>query len=177
LKSRDQYQGLGQLREDYPTVPIIALTATANQCTREDIVNQLKLRDHAFFTQSFNRPNLKYFIRAKKKKNMLPDIVNFIKKEHPNHTGVIYCLARNSCEQLAEQLRNEGVAADFFHAGLSKEEKNRLLESWKADKFHVMVATVNTSCDIFLNSPSTPDRLHSEWGLTKQMVVVRSSLR
>ncbi|EKM82896.1 hypothetical protein AGABI1DRAFT_104723 [Agaricus bisporus var. burnettii JB137-S8] len=130
---RSAYQGLGQLREDYPKVPIIALTATANQCTREDIVTQLKLRDHAFFTQSFNRPNLKYFIKAKKKKNMLPEIVEFIKKEHPNHTGVIYCLARKSCQLLAEQLQKEG---------LSKEEKNRLLESWKADKFHVMVATI-----------------------------------
>lgn len=81
---------------------------------------------------------------------MLPDIVDFIKKEHPNHTGVIYCLARKFCQQLAEQLRNQGVAAEFFHAGLSKEEKNRLLESWKADKFRVMVATVSSSCEKYL---------------------------
>lgn len=131
---------MGQLREDYPDVPIIALTATANQRTREDIVNQLRLRDHALFTQSFNRPNLKYVV--KDKKNVLADIVNFINGEHPNQSGVIYCLSRKSCQQVAEQLREKGLAAKFFHAGLSKEEKNRLLEDWKMDKFHIVVATV-----------------------------------
>ncbi|KXN87716.1 ATP-dependent DNA helicase hus2/rqh1 [Leucoagaricus sp. SymC.cos] len=137
---RSAYQGLGQLRQDYPNVPIIALTATANQRTREDIVNQLQLRNHTFFTQSFNRPNLSYVIKSKK--NVLDDIVDFIKREHPNDSGVIYCLSRKSCESLAGQLERKGIRAEFFHAGLAKDVKNHHLENWKADKFRVIVATI-----------------------------------
>jgi bloom syndrome protein len=132
---------LGQLREEYPGVPIIALTATANQRTREDIVNQLRLRDHAFFTQSFNRPNLKYDIKPKK--NILNDIVEFIQREHANKSGVIYCQSRKSCQNVSEELVKRGLKAEFFHAGLSKEIKNRHLENWKGDKFHIIVATVS----------------------------------
>lgn len=137
---RSAYQGLGQLRQDYPNVPIIALTATANERTREDIVDQLQLRNLAFFNQSFNRPNLKYYIKNKTK--VLDDIVDFIQKKHANSSGVIYCLSRKSCEQVAGQLGKRGLRADFFHAGLSKEVKNRLLEDWKADKFRIIVATI-----------------------------------
>ncbi|KAF9452800.1 ATP-dependent DNA helicase [Macrolepiota fuliginosa MF-IS2] len=137
---RNAYQGLGQLRGDYPDVPIIALTATANQRTRDDIINQLQLRNPAKFIQSFNRPNLKYVI--KRKKNVLADIVDFINTEHQDHSGIIYCLSRKSCEQVSGQLKERGVAAEFFHAGLSKEEKNRLLEDWKGDKFRIIVATI-----------------------------------
>lgn len=74
---------------------------------------------------------------------MLDDIVDFIQRQHPDRSGVIYCLSRKSCEQLAGQLEKRGLRAEFFHAGLNKEVKNRLLENWKADKFHIIVATVS----------------------------------
>ncbi|KAJ3573735.1 hypothetical protein NP233_g2250 [Leucocoprinus birnbaumii] len=137
---RSAYQGLGQLRQDYPNVPIIALTATANERTRDDIVDQLRLRNPASFNQSFNRPNLKYYIEKKTK--VLDSIVDFIQRKHPNSSGVIYCLSRRSCQNLTEQLQSKGLRAEYFHAGLDKDTKNRLLEEWKKDKFRIIVATI-----------------------------------
>lgn len=73
--------------------------------------------------------------------------MDFINKEHHNHSGVIYCLSRKSCEKVAAQLKEKDMAADYFHAGLNKEDKNRLLENWKADKFRIIVATVGINSD------------------------------
>lgn len=82
----------------------------------------------------------------------MDSIVDFINQEHQDHSGVIYCLARRSCEDVAQKLKERGIAAEFFHAGLGREDKNRLLENWKADEFRIIVATVGpTLCYAFLN--------------------------
>lgn len=138
---REAYQKLGMLRNLYPNVPIMALTATANKVTVDDIITQLHLHDHASFTQSFNRPNLKYVIKSKKG-HYVDDIVNFINSKHPGKSGVIYCRAKKKCEELAETLQNKGLKATHFHAGLATQEKDSILDAWRTDKVFIIIATI-----------------------------------
>ncbi|KAF5367500.1 hypothetical protein D9758_003687 [Tetrapyrgos nigripes] len=129
---REAYQCLDSLRDDYPDVPIMALTATANDVMVKDILHRLKLRNPAQFIQSFNRSNLKYTILDKKK--VVDDIYAFISSKHRNATGVIYCLGRDKCEKVAKQLRDKGLSARHFHAGMPPDEKAQVLGDWEADR-------------------------------------------
>jgi bloom syndrome protein len=142
---REAYQGLGRLRDEYPNVPIIALTATANQNTVDDIMQRLRLRNPAKFTQSFNRTNLSYYIYPKKK-SVVEEIAKFIKDKHRNKTGVIYCLGRDKCEKVAKALRDKGLNAKHFHAGMDPRDKNTIQEEWQAGRVHIIVATVRFHC-------------------------------
>ncbi|TFK42827.1 P-loop containing nucleoside triphosphate hydrolase protein [Crucibulum laeve] len=137
---RDAYKNLGILRDEFPGVPIMALTATANQITIDDIVTQLKLNNHAFYRQTFNRPNLRYFIKDKKK--VVPQIVDYIRAEHVGHAGVIYCTGRDRCEIVAEQLREEGLSAAHYHARMSNSEKDTTLADWQNGDVKIIVATI-----------------------------------
>lgn len=119
----------------------MALTATANKVTIDDIVKGLKLRDCAHFRQSFNRGNLRYII--KDKRNIMADIVSFINHNHPQKTGVIYCLGREKCERVAKMLRDKGLNAKHFHARMTPADKDMVLEEWLSGQCHIIVATVS----------------------------------
>ena len=134
---------MGELRDLYPDVPIIALTATANQTTVNDIITQLKLRDDVVrLTQSFNRPNLTYTV-IEKKSGFKNEIVDTIEKKFRRKSGVIYCRARQTCESFAQFLRDKGVQAAHYHAGIPPEERKPIADDWTAGRVKVIVATVS----------------------------------
>lgn len=140
-----QYKFLGSLRDRFPSVPIMALTATADQRTVADILSQLKLKDLAMFQQSFNRVNLKYIVQ-KKKKNHLNDIISFIQTKHRGNAGIVYCNARARCEKVAVELRDNGVNAAHFHAGMDTMDKDLVVHDWQSGRVPVIVATVFLLC-------------------------------
>src|ERR1700678_595442 len=109
----------------------MALTATANKRTVADILSQLKLKDLAMFTQSFNRVNLKYIVH-KKKKNVLNDIISFIQTRHRGKAGIVYCNTRARCEKVAAELRENGVKAAHFHAGMDTMDKDQVVHDWQS---------------------------------------------
>jgi superfamily II DNA helicase RecQ len=122
----------------------MALTATANEQTIGDIVQRLEFKkDHAFYEQSFNRTNLSYTVSPKKKKPV-EDICEFIQSRHRNKTGIIYCLGRDKCEQVAKALRDKGLKAQHYHAKLDPADKERVMRDWQADKVLIIVATVSS---------------------------------
>jgi superfamily II DNA helicase RecQ len=141
-----QYLSLTVLRDDYPETPLIALTATAKSNTVEDIIRLLKMRDPVFLSQSFNRPNLFYDVRAKPRNNvaLLSQIASWINSHHREQSGVIFCLARKSCEAVAEDLREKyGLKAEHYHAGMTPDAKKKTQTAWRRGKCHIMVATVS----------------------------------
>ena len=126
-------------------MPMMALTATATTATLADIKKQLKMNSNLeHLTQSFNRPNLNYIIHDKGKK-VIDSIAEFILNKHRNHTGVIYCLGREKCENVAKQLRMKGLTAQHYHAGMETAEKEEVLSAWQTDRVRIIVATVSTS--------------------------------
>lgn len=122
----------------------MALTATANQVMIDDIKKRLQLKDCVFLKSSFNRKNLSYSIAIKKPKTIILDIIKFIKEKHANKTGIIYCLARKTCEKVAMKLREGGLIARHFHAKMSAEEKNTALDEWTSGRCNIIVATVRS---------------------------------
>ncbi|KAF9267711.1 ATP-dependent DNA helicase, partial [Marasmius fiardii PR-910] len=139
---REAYSCLGDLRYEFPGVPMMALTATATTATLADIKKQLKLNQNlAYLTQSFNRPNLNYIIHDKGK-NILDNIVDFIFLKHRDHTGIIYCLGREKCEKVAQQLRSKGLTARHYHARLDPADKEEVLDQWQHDRCKIIVATI-----------------------------------
>lgn len=125
-------------------------------------MNRLKLRDCASFTQSFNRTNLNYIIFPKKKA-LVDDIVKFIRDKHPNKTGVIYCLGRDKCEQVAKQLRNKGLSAKHFHAKMDPCDKEQVQQEWQTGATHIIVATVRDTVMSIKHSLNGISRLLSGW--------------
>ncbi|KAJ7734925.1 DNA helicase [Mycena maculata] len=136
---REAYQDLHTLRDDFPDVPIMALTATADQKTMDDILGRLKLRNPAIFKQSFNRPNLNYRVVPK---GSVDEMVSFIKGTHQDKTGVIYRTGRDNCEKLAKKLREKGLNAKHFHAKMDNVDKETALAQWQSGECHIMVATI-----------------------------------
>ncbi|KAJ7490054.1 DNA helicase [Mycena galericulata] len=136
---REAYQELHTLRDDFPDVPIMALTATADRKTIDDILDRLKLQDPAVFQQSFNRTNLNYRVVPK---GSVDQMVSFIKGTHPNKTGVIYRTGRDNCEKLAKQLRDKGLNAKHFHAKMEPADKDTTLAQWQSGECHIIVATI-----------------------------------
>ena len=173
---RPEYTQLGVLRERFPDVPIMALTATADKITRKDIVRQLNLEQRAGFQEfvsSFNRPNLSLSVkRGYKAKEKLSFILNFI-KARPLEAGIIYCLSRKSTEKVAEDLRRLGIKALPYHAALSPQERNRTQEQFKNDQIQVVCATVafgmgidksNVRWVIHYNLPKSIESFYQEIG-------------
>ncbi|OCF41399.1 hypothetical protein I317_04790 [Kwoniella heveanensis CBS 569] len=133
---------LGDLRKDYPGVPIMALTATAQNKVEEDIIRSLGIKGCAVLRQSFNRPNLHYEVRQKKK-GLLEEIVGFIRTQPQRSSGIIYCNSRDNCENLAKDLRdNYGLEAHHYHAGMSKGDRRKIQEGWQDHQFEIIVATI-----------------------------------
>lgn len=136
---RPEYRQLRLLRERYPDIPIMALTATATERVRRDIVEQLTLRQPYIHIASFNRANLYYEVRPKNK-NTFIDMLRIIQKN--GGSGIIYCLSRKRVEEVASRLQQSGVSALPYHAGLPDQERAENQERFIRDDVQVMVATV-----------------------------------
>ncbi|XP_058447528.1 recQ-like DNA helicase Blm [Malaya genurostris] len=140
---RPDYKKLSLLREQFPSVPIMALTATANPRVRIDVLKQLHLTNKTrWFLCSFNRPNLKYIVRPKQGVATKAEIMELIKKKFPRATGIIYCLSKKDCDQLSAELRNAGIKAKSYHAGLSDSQRESTQKDWITDKIKVVCATI-----------------------------------
>ncbi|XP_049285087.1 Bloom syndrome protein homolog isoform X1 [Anopheles funestus] len=140
---RPDYKKLSVLREQFPTVPIIALTATANPRVRMDILTQLKLaRDTRWFLCSFNRPNLKYLVLPKKGVSTKAEMIELIRKRFPRDTGIVYCLSKKECDQLADEFRRAGIKAKSYHAGLTDSVRETNQKEWIGDRIKVVCATI-----------------------------------
>ncbi len=136
---RSDYRVLSQLKETFPDVPLIALTATADSLTRNDIIQQLHLKDYRVFENSFNRPNISYYINPKK--GYYDVLVDYL-EAHSDDSGIIYCLSRAATERLAEDLREDGFSAAAYHAGLDKNTRDERQDLFLKDDIKIMVATI-----------------------------------
>jgi bloom syndrome protein len=139
---RSDYLKLCSFRKTYPKVPIIALTATATDKVKEDIVKVLGMNHALIFLSSFNRPNLIYEIRNKDK-GINEEIAQFIKTKYPTSSGLVYCISKKDCERLAKTLKNSyGIKAKFYHADLKPEKRTAYQAEWMEGSVKVLVATV-----------------------------------
>jgi ATP-dependent DNA helicase RecQ len=136
---RPEYGQLARLKREFPKVPLIALTATADSLVRDDIVNKLGIRNAAVLVSSFDRPNIRYAVEPKR--NSYERLVRFLDQRR-DESGIVYCLSRNSVENLAENLRDEGFASVPYHAGLDKETRDRNQERFLNDEARIVVATI-----------------------------------
>ena len=136
---RPEYLVLGQLKKQFPAVPIIALTATADSLTKKDIIQKLEVTNYTVYENSFNRPNISYYI--KQKRNHFNQLTDFL-SAHKEDSGIIYCLSRSSTEKLAEDLRDEGYAAAAYHAGLERNIKEKNQDKFLKDEIKIIVATI-----------------------------------
>lgn len=136
---RPSYQQLGFLKKTLPNTPIIALTATADKATRQDIATQLSIPHAPQFISSFDRKNIELDVRPGQ--DRLKQIVQFL-KENEEESGIVYCLSRKSTEELAEKLKAHGFQAEAYHAGLNFEQRNAVQEGFIYDKFKIICATV-----------------------------------
>lgn len=136
---RPSYQQLGFLKKTLPNTPFIALTATADKATRQDIVKQLRIEHAQQFISSFDRKNIALEVRAAN--DRISHIIKFIKKR-PNQSGIIYCLSRKTTEQLAKKLTANSIPAKAYHAGLNFEKRSKVQESFVYDKTQIVCATV-----------------------------------
>ena len=136
---RPDYRALGDLRRGMPHVPFIALTATATERVRQDIVSQLDLNHPQQFIASFDRPNLRYEVRPKQR--AFGQLVRLL-QERKGESAIIYCFSRKDTEELAERLRDEGFNALPYHAGMSGEDRRRNQERFIRDEADVIAATI-----------------------------------
>ncbi|XP_052008595.1 recQ-like DNA helicase BLM isoform X1 [Xyrauchen texanus] len=140
---RPDYKRLHELRRMFPNVPIMALTATATPRVQKDILNQLVMTRPQLFTMSFNRHNLKYSVMPKKPKKVDEDCIQWIKKHYPRDSGIVYCLSRNDCDNLADSLQRAGIAALAYHAGLRDSDREYVQNKWiNQDGCQVICATI-----------------------------------
>jgi bloom syndrome protein len=141
---RPDYKAIGDVRRQFPQLPVIALTATATENVKVDVMHNLGIDGCEVFARSFNRPNLYYEVRQKGKgKEDLEAIAQLIQNNHRGQTGIIYCLSRKNCEDVAKLLSKEyKIRAHHFHAGLESAEKATIQKKWQAGQYHVIVATI-----------------------------------
>lgn len=169
---RPEYSQLGLLHERFQGVPVMALTATADKITREDIVKQLHLNGKTFVS-SFDRPNLSLAVRREGTKS---EKIKFILRHigsHPGDAGIIYCLSRKNTEVVAEELKKKGINAAAYHAGLPTEERASIQERFKMDQIQVVCATIafgmgidkgNVRWVIHYNLPQSIESFYQEIG-------------
>ena len=121
---------------------MMALTATANPRVRGDILTQLGMRNPKWFMQSFNRTNLKYELRAKKSKNSQQELIDIISSEFQNQCGIIYCLSKQDCDDVAKALQNADIDAVPYHAGLGDDKRSETQKQWTRNKVKIVCATI-----------------------------------
>jgi ATP-dependent DNA helicase RecQ len=170
---RPGYTKLGSLKANFPNIPLIALTATANLQTQADIIKQLNLINPEVFVASFDRPNLSITVKLEvKPKQRTEEIIAFV-KNRGQETGIIYCLSRNSCDKLAQTMQSNGINAASYHAGLSADERHKVQETFIQDKTQVICATIafgmgidksNVRYVIHFNVPKSIEGYYQEIG-------------
>lgn len=136
---RPEYRVLNQLKSVFPHIPVIALTATADAVTKKDIIEQLRLDTARIFENSFNRPNIYYYVKPKK--NYYEELVAYL-REHEADSGIIYCLSRVATDKLASDLQADGFNAAAYHAGLEKNIRDERQDLFLKDDVKIMVATI-----------------------------------
>jgi len=154
---RPEYRMLGDLRDWLPSVPILALTATATPRVRQDIASQLRMSDPAMFLSSFNRANLSY--RVVPKSDGLRQVSEFV-AARPDESGIVYCLSRKNAESMAHELKSAGIAALAYHAGMNHETRTANQEAFIRDKARVMCATIAFGMGI--NKPDVRWVVHAD---------------
>ena len=170
---RPEYTKMGFLRERFPDIPFIALTATADKITRKDISKQLKLHEPKLFISSFDRKNLSLDVRiGVKPKQKIEEITDFI-RNRKDQSGIIYCLSRNTCEDVAQKLKSGGIKADFYHAGMEASDRARVQEDFIKDDLQIVCATIafgmgidksNVRWVIHYNMPKNMEGYYQEIG-------------
>ena len=139
---RPEYAQLGMLKDHFPSIPFLALTATADKVTKTDILKQLRMEEARVFVSSFDRPNLSLDVRkAYRKRERIRTILEVIAR-HRNESGIVYCLSRKGAEELAAELLKNGVTAGIYHAGLSAEERSGVQDDFINDRINVICATI-----------------------------------
>ncbi|TMO71980.1 DNA helicase RecQ [Pseudoalteromonas sp. S3785] len=152
---RPHYFRLNELKQRFPYVPMMALTATADKATRFDIVEQLKLQQPYIHTGSFDRPNIRYTIEEKFKP--MAQLLRYL-KEQKNQSGIIYCTSRKRVDDIAEKLADAGLNAAAYHAGMSNEQRQFVQTGFARDDIQIVVATVAFGMGI--NKPNVRFVLH-----------------
>lgn len=137
---RADYLLLSVLHEQFPQVPRIALTATADERTRQEIITRLALEQAQVFVSGFDRPNIRY--RIIQKDNARQQLLNFIRTEHPGDTGIVYCLSRKKVEETAEWLNDKGLKALPYHAGMDHRERQKNQHQFLMEDGLIIVATI-----------------------------------
>ncbi len=136
---RPEYLKLAAFKTNFPNIPVIALTASADKITQNDIVGRLALVNPNIFISSFNRPNIYYYVQPKR--DAFGKIVNYINK-NKDKSGIVYALSRVSTENIARKLNDAGIKAAFYHAGMDSASRSRVQDAFLRDEYRVIVATI-----------------------------------